>query len=136
MKMCYVQDISVYMNLGGYGGGCTYSTVHFLFIVKKKGKSTRAWPILNQILHHFDLKKKFLGLIIKILWKGWSQGPGSPDPISLRSEYSSSNWFHSNTPKSRYLFNTNNTNVYLIDFHNKNNIQMRFPKNRVFKVSN
>ena len=54
--------------------------------------------------------------------------PGGPAPISLRSEYSSSNQFHSNIPNSRNLFNTNNTNMNLIHFHSKNNIKMRFPK--------
>ena len=30
------------------------------------------------------------------------------------------------------IVNTNNTNVYLIHFHSKNNIQMHFPKSWVF----
>ena len=34
------------------------------------------------------------------------------------------------------IVNTNNTNVYFIHFHSKNNIQMRFPKIWVFNVSN
>ena len=34
------------------------------------------------------------------------------------------------------IVNTNNTNEHLIHFHGKNHIQMRFPKSRVFKVSN
>ena len=34
------------------------------------------------------------------------------------------------------IVNTNNTNVYLIHFHSKNNIQMRFSKSWVFKVAN
>ena len=34
------------------------------------------------------------------------------------------------------IVNTNNTNVYLINFHSKNNIQMRFHKSWVCKVSN
>ena len=34
------------------------------------------------------------------------------------------------------IVNTNNTNVYLIHFHSKNNIQMHFPKSWVFKASN
>ena len=58
-----------------------------------------------------------------------------PTPISLRSEYSSFNWYI-NTPISRHLFNTNNTNVYSIHFHSKNNIKIPFPKSLVFKVSN
>ena len=34
------------------------------------------------------------------------------------------------------IVNTNNTNVHLIHFDSKNHIQMRFPKSRVFEVSN
>ena len=34
------------------------------------------------------------------------------------------------------IVNTNNTNVHFIHFHSKNQIQMRFPKSWVFKVSN
>ena len=34
------------------------------------------------------------------------------------------------------IVNTNNTNVYLIHFHSKNNIQMRFQKSWVCKVAN
>ena len=33
---------------------------------------------------------------------------------------------------NRQIVNTNNTNVYLIHFHSKNNIQMHFPKSWVF----
>ena len=41
--MFYVQNISIYMNLEGYGGGgCTYSTVHFLFIIKRNGKKYKS----------------------------------------------------------------------------------------------
>ena len=74
-------------------------------------------------------KIKFLGWIIKNYEMG---APGSPAPISLWSEYSSSNWFHSNATNSWHLFNTNcntnNTNMDLIHFHSKNNIQMSFQK--------
>ena len=46
-----------YMNLGG----CTYSTLHFLFIIKKNWKSTRAWPILKSNSTSFWFKKNSLG---------------------------------------------------------------------------
>ena len=85
-------------------GWCTYSTVHFLFIIQKKAEKVQEHDLyLNQILHHFYFKICFLGWIIKILRKGGHKGA----PISLRSEYSSSDWFHTNTPNSRHLFNTN-----------------------------
>ena len=75
--------------------------VNFLFIIHKNGKCTRAWLIQKSNSTPFWFKK-ILGWIIKILWKG------DPAPISSRSSSnSSSNWFHSNTPNSRHLFNTN-----------------------------
>ena len=120
-------NISIYMNFRGVWWGCTWSTILFLFIIKKMEKVQEHDLNLNQILHHFDLNIFFLGLIIIFLWK-W--GPRSP--FSLRSEYSSSNWFHSSTPNSMHLFNTN---MYLIHFHSKNIIKMHFPKSKVFKVS-
>ena len=40
-KYIYIYDIWVVQ------GGHTYSTVHFLFIIKKNGKSTTARPILK-----------------------------------------------------------------------------------------
>ena len=67
--------------------GRTWSAVHFLFIAQKNLKVQEHDLYLNQILH-FYLNSFFLGLIIKILRKG---GPEGPAPISLRSEYSSSN---------------------------------------------
>ena len=99
---CFMSKIYQYIWISGGMGGQTYSTIHFFFIIKKNGKSTRARPILKS-LQNFDLKK-IVGWIIKILWKG---AQGGPTPISLQSEYISSNWFHSNTHNSRHLFNTN-----------------------------
>ena len=34
--MFYVQNIPIYMNFGGDGGGGTWPTVQFLFIIEKK----------------------------------------------------------------------------------------------------
>ena len=46
------------MNFGEDGGGCTWSTVHFLFIIKKKMEKVQEHDLyLNQIIHHFDFKK-------------------------------------------------------------------------------
>ena len=136
--MFYFQNISLYISFGGgVQGGCTWSTLHFCSLVFKNTENVQEHDLyFNQILYHFDLKKNFLRWIIKSLQKG----AGGPAPISLRSEHSISHWFHTNTPNSRHLFiqivNTNNTNVYLIHFHSKNNIQMCFPQSWVFKVSN
>ena len=49
MKIMFLSKIYryIYINLGGYRGGCTYFTTHFFFIIQKNWKSTRAWPILK-----------------------------------------------------------------------------------------
>ena len=50
----------IYINIyefWGVWGGCTWSTVHFLCILKKTEKVQEHDLYLNQILHHFDLKK-------------------------------------------------------------------------------
>ena len=80
-----------------------WSPVHLLFITQKNRKSTRAWPIFisNSTTFWFFF---FRGWIINFFWKG---APGGPTPISFQSEYSSSNWFHSNTLNPSPLFNTN-----------------------------
>ena len=84
---------------GGYRGD---NIAHLTFVVYYSQKTEKVQPILKfKILHHFESKKLF-GWIIKILRTG---APGSPAPISLRSEYSSSNWFHRNSLNSRYLLN-------------------------------
>ena len=50
------------MNFGGGAGGRTWSTVHFLFIIKKNTEEVQEHDLyLDQILHHFDFKKIFLG---------------------------------------------------------------------------
>ena len=46
---------------GGVWGGCTYSTVHFLFIIQKNGKSTRAKPILKSNYTSYRVQYFFLG---------------------------------------------------------------------------
>ena len=103
--------------LGGTGGGRTFSTVHFLFIIKKTEKVQEHDLYLNQILHHFDLI-----FFCRIDNKNF-----------MKSEHSSSNWFHSNTPNSRHIFNTN---MYLIHFYSKSNIKIHIPKSYVLKFQN
>ena len=94
---CFRAKINGYISIWGVSGG---EEVHlnFLFIIHESRKSTKAWHILksNSTFNFF-----FLGWIINFL------GKEGPTPIYLQSEYSSSNWFHSNTPNSRHLFNTN-----------------------------
>ena len=56
----YVQNISIYMNFEGMGGR-TWSPYIFCLLLKKTEKVQENDLHLNQILHHFDLKKLFLG---------------------------------------------------------------------------
>ena len=86
-----LQNIYVYIYIyefQGVWGGRTWSNVHFLFIIQKHGKSTRALNLyLNQILDHYDFKK--IPRINNKNLRKW--GPRGPSPVSLRSEYSRSN---------------------------------------------
>ena len=83
---------------------------------------------LNQILHHFHLKKKFPRMNNNFFTKSWPRGPTA---ISLRSEYSVLIDFIAIllTPGIFLIqiVNTNNTNMYLINFHRKNIVKMHFP---------
>ena len=107
----------------GVRGGWTYSTVHFLFIIQKHGKSTRAWPILKSNSTSYWYKKNFLGWIIKNLRNFLFLYEVSIvvliDFIAILL-----------TPGIFLIqiVNTNNPNMYLINFHSKNIIKMRFPK--------
>ena len=50
-----VKYINIY-EFRGVRGGRTYTTVHFLFIIKKKTKKVQEHDIyLKEILHYFDL---------------------------------------------------------------------------------
>ena len=90
----------------------------------KNIKSTSSTDLyLNQILHHFYLKKNIPKINNKKFMKRKQQGA----PLLFLYEVSivcSPNWFHSNTPNYRHLFDTN---IYLIHFHSKN-IKMCFSK--------
>ena len=103
-KYCFGTKIYQYIWISWGSEGDVHGPPYIvLFIIKKKTEKVQELDLyLNQIQHHFDLNFFFLGWIIKNL-----QGPGCPTPISLWTEYSSFNWFHSNTPTSRHLFNTN-----------------------------
>ena len=52
--------IDIYQFLELVGGGCYMVTLHFCLLFIKTEK-VQEQPILNQILHHFDLTKNFLG---------------------------------------------------------------------------
>ena len=128
--MFYVKNISIYMNFGEYGGGHN-STIHFLFIIQKNKKSTRAWSILKSNSTSFWFTSFFLEWIIKILWKGGPRG-------SLLFLYEVSiivlidfiEMLLISGIFLKQIININNTNMYLIYFHSKN-IKMWFPKSWV-----
>ena len=122
----------IYIKVGDSRRGVilyTWSTWHFLFIIHKNGKSTRAWPILKSNSTSFRFFKNFLWWII-IFW-------GAPllylfevsivvliDFIAILL-----------TPGIFLIqiVNTNNTNIHLIHFYSENNIKMHFPKSWVLK---
>ena len=118
---------------GGYEGDVHGPPFIFCLLFKKTEKSTRAWPLLksNSTSLWFFF---FLGRIIKNLHKG--------APLLFLYEVSIVvliDFIAILLIPCIFLIhvvNTNNTNVYLIHFHSKNNIQMHFPKSWVFKVSN
>ena len=84
--MFYVQNILIYVNFGGYVlQGDVHGPKYIFCLLKKNRKSTRSWPILKSNSTSFWFKKEILGWVIKILQKG------APAPISLGSEYGSSN---------------------------------------------
>ena len=126
-----VQNISIYMNFGGTGE-CTYSTVHFLFIIQKNGKSTREWPILKSNSASFWFKTFFPRINNKKLMK---RGP----PLLFLYTVSIVvliDFIAILLTPGIFLTQIVNTNVHLIHFHSNSHIQMHFPKSRVSKVSN
>ena len=122
----------IYMNFGGYGGGTYMVHRTFLFIIQKNRKSTRAWPILKSN-STFWFKIFFLGWIIKILWKGGALGA----PLLFIYEVSIVVLIDFKAvllSPGIFLIQIVNTNMYLIHFHSKNIIKMRFPIfKKVFK---
>ena len=121
-----------YMN---FRGGRTYSTSTFYFIIKKYGKSTRAWPILKSNSTSFWFKFFFHRMNNNNFRKRGPQGA----PLLFLYEVNIVvliNFIAILLTPGIFLIqivNTNNTNVYLIHFHNKNNIKMHFLKRWVLK---
>ena len=66
--------INIYKFQGVQGGGKQIPAYIFSLLLKKTEKLQEHDLYLNQILHHFDLTKKFVGWIIKILGKGGQRG--------------------------------------------------------------
>ena len=111
-------------------GGSTNSTVLFLFIIKKNGKSTRAWPILKSNSTSFWFKKNFLGWIIKKLWK-----------FTLLFLYKLSivvliDFIAILLTRGIFFRQIVGRNMQLIHFYIKNNIKMHFSKVEFLKIQN
>ena len=88
-----------------------------------------------QILHRFDLKKKFLGWIIKFYEKGGPVGLATISLMSVEVLIDFIAMLLTQGISLKQIVNTNNTNMYLIHFYSKNDIQMCFQKMLGFKVS-
>ena len=115
-------DIYKFQGFAG-GRGVKWSTLHFLFIIHKNGKSTRAWPILKSNSTTLWFLKKFPRVNNKNFRKRGQQGalllfiyevsivvlidfiaiPLTPGIILIQ------------------IANTNNTNMYVIHFNSNNN---------------
>ena len=68
-----------YIHIYAFRGGWRGSPVHFLFIIQKNGKSTRAWPILKSNSTLFSFRTIFPRLNNKNFTK---RGPkGAPLPF-------------------------------------------------------
>ena len=124
------------MNFGGYGGDVHGPQYIFCLLFKNTVKVQEHDQYLNQILDHYDLKKN-PRINNKNLRKG---GPGAP--LLLLYEVSVVvliDFIAILLTPGIFLIqivNTNDKNMYLIHFHCKNNIKMRFHKSWVFKGSN
>ena len=104
--------------------------VHFLFIIQKNGKSIRAWPILES--NSTSLRFKFF--FHRMNNKNFTRRVPKGAPLLFLYEVSIVVLIDFTTilltPGIFFIqiFNTNNTNMYLIQFHSKNITKMHFPK--------
>ena len=84
--MFYLQNISIYMNFGGYGRGEIHIKLYiFLFIIQKKWNKYKSMTYTKIKFYIILIKKNFLGWIINFLWKRGSRGPRQC-PLQYRPE--------------------------------------------------
>ena len=132
--MLYVQNISIYMHFGRDGGGWRGSPVHFLFIIQKNGKSTRAWPILKSISTLFSFRTIFPRMNNKNFMKR------GPNPLPFLYEASMVvliDFIAILLIPGIFLIqiiNINNTNMYVIHIYSKNMMKINFPNTCDFRV--
>ena len=131
--MLYVQNISIYMHFGEDGGG---PPVHFLFIIQKNRKGTRAWPILKSNSTLFSFRTIFPRMNNKNFTK---RGPkGAPLPFHYEASMVVLIDFIAIllTPGIFLIqiININNTNMYVIRIYSKNMMKIHFPNTCDFRV--
>ena len=111
-----------YINIYEFWRICGGEDVHipghiFCLLLKKTEKVKEHDLYLSQILHHFYLK--FFPRINNKNFR--KRGPHSIDLYKVSILLTPGIFLIQ-------IVNTNNTNMYLIHFHSKNNIKMSFPK--------
>ena len=118
------------MNFGGYGRDVHGPTSIFCLLFKKTEKVQEHNLYLNQILHHFDFKQKITRMNNKKFTHREPQGAMLPFLYEVSIVVLIYFIAILLTPGIFLIqiVNTNNTNVYLIDFQNKNTIPMHFPQ--------
>ena len=131
--MLYVQNISIYMH---FRGGWKGSPIHFLFIIQKNGKSTRAWPILKSNSTLFS----FITIFPRMNNKNFTKkGPkGAPLPFLYEASMVVLIDFIAIllTPGIFLvqIIYINNTNMYVIRIYSKNMMKINFPNTCDFRV--
>ena len=124
--------IDIYVFRGGWGG----SPIHFLFIIQKNGKSTRAWPILKSNSTLFSFRTFFPRMNDKNFAK---RGPkGAPLTFLYKASMVVLIDFIAIllTPGIFLIqiINLNNTNMYVIRIYSKNMMKIHFPNTCDFRV--
>ena len=119
---------------GGTEGDGGDPPVHFLFIIQKNGKSTRAWPILKLNSTLFSFRTIFPRMNNKNFMK---RGPkGAPLPFLYEASMVVLIDFIAVllTPGIFLIqiININNTNMYVIHIYSKNMMKIHFPQHLWF----
>ena len=125
-----------YIDIYAFRGERRRSPVHFLFIIQKNGKSTRAWPILKSNSTLFSFGTNFPRMNNKNFTK---RGPmGAPLPFLYEASMVVLIDFMAIllTPGIFLIqiININNTNMYVIHIYSKNMMKIHFPNTCDFRV--
>ena len=113
----------------------TYSTVHFLFIIKQNWKNTRAWPILKSSSISFWFKNLFPSMNNKNFTERWPQR--APLPFLYKvSIVVLIDFIAILLTPGIFLIQIVNTNMYFRHLYSKKYIKMYIPESYVFKFQN